>query len=66
MSRTKRNKRPRMHLGNALAKQLNKDGTVRDGTPTHNSKSCEHHGGCVHCLSNRTHKHKRNEPIGEE
>lgn len=57
MSRTKRRKRPKMNLGAALADHQYKDGTVRDGTPTHNSKSCEHHGSCPYCTRNRLHKH---------
>jgi hypothetical protein len=64
MSRTHRRKRPRFRLG-TLADHQHKDGTVRDGTPTHASAECQHHGGCPYCERNRTHAHKRREPLEE-
>lgn len=66
MSRTKRAKRPQMNLGKSLADHQYKDGTVRDGTPTHPAKSCEHHGGCPHCEGNRTIQAKRLAAIKED
>ncbi len=36
---------------------------VRDGSRQYPAGSCEHHGGCPYCESNRLHKHKRREPI---
>ena len=56
MSRTRRTKRPQMHLGALLQ---HKDGTVPDGTPTHCTASCEHHGGCPRCKRDRTHANER-------
>lgn len=64
MSRTTRRKRPKMRLGTLDYKQ-NKDKTVRDGTPTHYSSACEHHGGCPYCESNRTFSSKRREPVDD-
>lgn len=64
MSRTIRTKRPKMRLGRMKKYQYD-DGSVRDGTPTHASKGCEHHGRCSYCLSNRTHRHKRRQLIEE-
>ncbi len=49
MSNTKRRKRPKMQLGEALADHQHKDGTVRDGTPQHVSAGCGHHGWCSWC-----------------
>ena len=63
MSRTWRNKRPKFKRGET---PVNKDGKFRDGSPQHYAKSCENHGGCPHCLGNRTHKHKKQEPLIEE
>ena len=63
LSRTKRKRRPQMGLGDSLAHKQDKDGLVRDGTPTHYSASCENNGGCPKCEGNRLHKHKRSEPI---
>jgi hypothetical protein len=54
MSRTIRNKRPDFELGDHLAHKQNHKGQVRDGTATHSSASCEHHGGCPYCEGNRT------------
>ena len=65
MGKTRRTKRPKMRLG-ALEDRLLKDGTVRDGTPTHISKSCAHHGGCLWCGGSRMHSNKRRAPIPEE
>lgn len=65
MSRTRRSKSPHINLGYALAHKKHKDGKVRDGTPTHYSPSCRHHGGCAYCLRSRTHKFKRQEPPQE-
>lgn len=63
MSRTRRNKSPYIGLGRHLAHKRNKDGSVRDGTPTHYSPSCEHHGGCPHCEGNRLFGDKKREPL---
>lgn len=62
MSRTTRTKRPNMKLG-TLADHQYKDGRVRDGTPQYHSSSCKHHGTCAWCEHNRTHKHKKAEPV---
>jgi hypothetical protein len=59
MSRTTRNKRPKMRLGKLLSHLQYKDGLVRDGTPTHVDSSCSHGGDCPYCISNRTFKNKR-------
>ena len=64
MSRTKRTKRPKMKLG-TLAERQYKDGTLRDGTPTHASAACARHGGCPYCESNREHSNRKREPIVE-
>ena len=42
------------------------DGKVRDGTPQHASGSCNNHGGCPYCLSNKMHKNKKRMMAGEE
>lgn len=63
MSRTKRNKRPRFKLGESLEHMKNKDGSVRDGTPTHSSGSCQHGGDCPLCKGNRTFSSKKREPL---
>lgn len=47
-----------MRLG-TLSDHQYKDGMVRDGTPQHSSKSCEHHGGCKWCEGNRTFSTKK-------
>lgn len=62
MSRTRRRKRPEMELGALISRQY-RDGYVRDGTPTHASVGCEHHGSCAWCARNRTHGNKLREPI---
>lgn len=59
MSRTRRQKRPQMRLGPALASHQYRDGTVRDGTPTHADATCRHHGGCKYCERNRTFSTRR-------
>lgn len=53
MSRTKRNQARTIRLGYNLAKNKNKDGTVRDGTPTHHGASCSRGGSCEYCARNR-------------
>lgn len=55
MSRTFRDKRPKMRLGVALEAKQYATGLVRDGTPTHGARSCQRHGGCPHCGSDRKH-----------
>jgi len=55
-----------MELGYLAETHQYWDGKVRDGTPQHVSGSCNNHGGCHFCESNRLHKHKRHEPIDEE
>ena len=52
MSRTFRNKRPKMKLGSLSHRE--KNGKVWDGTPQHVSKGCEHHSFCEWCRGNRT------------
>ncbi len=64
MSRTKRNLRPKMKLGQLSNKQY-WDKKVSDGNPQHSSKSCNNNGGCPYCDGNKLHKHKRNKPIEE-
>ncbi len=32
---------------------------VRDGSFTHDSKSCQNNGGCPWCEGNRLHKHNK-------
>ena len=59
MSRTRRNKRPRMSLGDEAKRYQYRNGKVRDGTPQHASGSCQNHGGCPVCEGNRLHKHKK-------
>jgi len=54
MSRTLRNKRPQFYKTS--------QGKTRDGSRQHASVSCEHHGGCPYCLSNRRHSTKRRDP----
>jgi len=44
----------------------NKDGTVRDGSPTRASPSCESHGGCPYCESNRMYRTRKREPLVED
>lgn len=66
MSRTFRNKRPQLNLGSHLGHKQNKDGKVRDGTPTHYSPDCERHGACPHCLGNRTFSSRKREPVDSE
>lgn len=63
MSRTYRKKRPQFDLGDHLGSKKNRDGSVRDGTPTHPDASCERHGGCPYCASNRTFSNKKRQPI---
>lgn len=63
MSRTTRNKRPKMKLGTHLGYKQYKNKSVRDGTPQHTSKSCENHGGCHNCENNRKHSSLKREPI---
>lgn len=53
MGRTYRKQAARFRLGVSLSHKKNKNGSVRDGTPTHFSGSCEHHGGCPVCEGNR-------------
>ncbi len=53
MSRTRRNKSRTIVLGKSLGRKVNLDGTVRDGTPTHYSPSCERGGDCPICSNNR-------------
>lgn len=65
MSRTVRNRRPQMKFG-VLSYLQYKNGFVRDGTPTHLSSSCEHHGSCQWCTDNRIFSNKRREPIIDE
>ncbi len=62
MSRTIRNKRPKMRLGYLVSRQY-KNGKVRDGTPQHVSPRCGNHGGCPYCESNKTHKTIKRMPI---
>jgi hypothetical protein len=62
VSRTIRNKRPRMRLG-TLSDHIVSNGKVRDGTPQHVSGSCENHGGCPYCEANRLFGNKKREPI---
>lgn len=52
-------------MGRSLAHKKNKDGTVRDGTPTHYSSDCQHGGNCPYCIRNRTFKNKRRKPIDD-
>ena len=54
MGKTRRRKRPQMRLGDALSDHQYADGTVRDGTPTHNSPGCQHNNRCAWCVGNRT------------
>lgn len=56
MSRTRRRKRPQMRLG---ADRQYRDGTVRDGTPTHIDPACRHHGDCPRCTGDRTFSARR-------
>lgn len=65
MSRTKRNKRPRMKLG-TLSDHQYRDGMVRDGTPQHSTAACQHHNWCPYCRGNRTYSSKHREPIQDE
>lgn len=58
MSRTVRNKHPKMELGNLSDHQYS-DGKVRDGTPQYISSGCKHHGSCTWCEHNRTYKHRK-------
>ena len=60
MGKTYRHKRPAMMLG-YLEKNMYKSGLVRDGTPTHASHFCEHHGGCPYCESNRSYSTTKRE-----
>ena len=65
MSRTYRNKRPRMRLGILSAKQY-RNGKVRDGTPQYVSGGCHNRGPCTWCRDNRLHKHDRRAPLTME
>ena len=56
MSRTRRNKNPRMRFG--YLDKHDPDGKVRDGTPQHAAGSCDNHGGCRWCEGNRLHNTK--------
>jgi len=62
MSRTYRNMRPKVPAS-LIEKRQYKSGMLRDGTPQHIDASCENNGGCPWCEGNRTHKHRRHEPI---
>ena len=62
MSRTIRNKRPKMRLG-SLADHIVAKGKVRDGTPQHVSSGCENHGGCPYCEQNKLFGDKKREPL---
>lgn len=53
-----------MKLG-GLKNKLYRDGKVRDGTRTHAARSCERHGGCPYCESNRFHGNRKRQPIIE-
>jgi len=52
-----------MRLGKYLGHMQYKDGSVRDGMPTHAAGSCQHGGSCPVCHGNRTFKNKRREII---
>lgn len=40
-------------MTNTIRRKRNSPETVRDGTQTHASKSCDNHGGCPFCEGNR-------------
>lgn len=65
MSRTSRTKCPQLYLGDQSYK-LYKNGKVRDGTFTRYAGSCENHGGCPYCESNRFHSTHKRMPIEDE
>ena len=59
MSRTTRKLRPSVGLGEHFKDKQCKCGGLRDGTVQKASRSCESHGGCPYCESNRNHRHKK-------
>lgn len=63
MGKTTRRGSPHINLGEHLGHKKYWNGKVRDGTPTHYSGGCEHHGGCPYCEGNRLHGNKRREPL---
>lgn len=62
MSRTRRNRRPKIQLGK---EDDYEGGRVRDGTPTHYSSSCEHHGDCPRCEGDRLYSTRRKADAAE-
>ena len=64
MSRTYRSKRDKFYRDYKDEKEL-PNGKVRDGSPTHATKSCKRNGGCPWCEGNRLHKYERRKPIEE-
>lgn len=64
MSRTIRKKHPKRYKD--FIERTYKNGTVRDGTPSHPSHSCTNHGGCPWCERDRLHRNKKREPIYDQ
>ena len=62
MSRTYRRRVPKLRYAKD-DKHFNKSGTVRDGTYTRTAGSCENHGGCPYCESNKFHSDRKREPL---
>ena len=58
MGKTFRNT-SQMNKSDYFFNKRNKNGKIRDGTPTKYSGSCENNGGCPYCEDNRRHSERK-------